>query len=72
MNTRKLGAAIVLATAAMLLGSPTALADTGSADPLAFLGPSGSGGGINLGCILESLSGGPATADCNPVQIPTP
>lgn len=69
MNTRKLGAAIVLATAAILLGSPTALADTGSAD---FLSPSGSGGGINLGCILQSLSGGPSTADCDPVQIPTP
>ncbi len=72
MNTRKPGLGFVLVTTAMLLGSPAALADTGSADPLAFLGPSGSGAGINLGCLLQSLSSEPSTADCDPVQIPTP
>ncbi|MEV0080593.1 hypothetical protein AB0H58_29640 [Nocardia neocaledoniensis] len=70
MNVRGIGAGSLLVTAALLLGAPAAhAADTGSADPL---GPSGSGGQINLGCLLESLSAGPPTASCDPVQIPTP
>ncbi|MFD4461533.1 hypothetical protein [Nocardia sp. NPDC058480] len=71
MNIRRFGAAALLATASLLLVSPGAHADTGSADPLnMLLGTSGSGGQINLGCIIQSLSGGPATADCNPPSIP--
>ncbi|MGW6425847.1 hypothetical protein ACWF9G_20720 [Nocardia sp. NPDC055029] len=69
MNLRTAGAGALLVSATLLLASPVAHADTGSLD---FLGPSGSGGGINLGCLLQSLSGESPTADCDPPTIPAP
>ncbi|MFC4127195.1 hypothetical protein [Nocardia rhizosphaerae] len=69
MNVRKFATAALLPVAAVLLSTPAANAGTGSSE---LLGPSGSGGQINLGCLLQSLSGTPPTADCDPVEIPVP
>lgn len=66
MNTRKPAVGLLLVAAAMIVGGPAAHADTGSD----ALGPSGSGGQVNLGCLLQSLSGTPPTADCDPPTIP--
>ncbi|MEV6365046.1 hypothetical protein [Nocardia asteroides] len=66
MNVRRTGTGLLLLTAAVIACGPAAHADTGSD----ALGPSGSGGQINLGCLLQSLSGTPPTADCDPPTIP--
>lgn len=57
MNIRRLCLGAVLVAAPLLVVSPAAQADTGSSS-------------INLGCILQSLSGESPTADCDPPQIP--
>ncbi|MBC7304364.1 MAG: hypothetical protein H5T78_25890 [Nocardia sp.] len=57
MIVRKVAAGTVLVAASLFIASPVAQADTGSS-------------GINVGCLLQSLSGEPATADCNPPSIP--
>ncbi|WP_280340702.1 hypothetical protein [Nocardia neocaledoniensis] len=57
MNIRRLCLGAVLVAAPLLVASPAAQADTGSSS-------------INLGCILQSLSGESPTADCDPPQIP--
>ncbi|MEV0336069.1 hypothetical protein [Nocardia sp. NPDC050717] len=57
MNIRNLCLGALLVAAPLLVVSPAAHADTGSSS-------------INLGCILQSLSGETPTADCNPPQIP--
>ncbi|MGW5316439.1 hypothetical protein [Nocardia thailandica] len=62
MNVRKYGVVVFLAAGATLVAAPSAQA----------LAPSTGSDQINVGCILNSLSAGPRTADCYPVQIPTP
>ncbi|MDO3650946.1 hypothetical protein [Nocardia mangyaensis] len=57
MNIRKICLGALLVAAPLLIAAPAANADTGSSS-------------INLGCILQSLSGESPTADCDPPQIP--
>ncbi|KAF0842531.1 hypothetical protein [Nocardia caishijiensis] len=59
MNLRRPVSVLMFASAAVLLTQPVAHAETGSSQ-------------INVGCILQSLSGESPTADCDPVQIPVP
>lgn len=57
MNIRKLCLATLLVATPLLVVAPAAQAGTGSSQ-------------INLGCLLQSASGEPATADCDPPSIP--
>ncbi|MEU4599968.1 hypothetical protein [Nocardia sp. NPDC023988] len=59
MNLRRPISVLMLAGASVLLTQPVAHAETGSSQ-------------INVGCILQSLSGESPTADCNPAPIPVP
>ncbi|MFF2087534.1 hypothetical protein ACFVVM_27485 [Nocardia sp. NPDC058176] len=57
MNIRKICLGALVVAAPLLIAAPAANADTGSSQ-------------INLGCILQSLSGESPTADCDPPGIP--
>ncbi|MFF0546507.1 hypothetical protein [Nocardia thailandica] len=63
MNVRKFcGAAVLLIAGATLVAAPSAQA----------LGPSTGSDQVNLMCLFNTLSAGPKTADCYPVEIPPP
>ncbi|WP_410876430.1 hypothetical protein [Nocardia sp. A7] len=63
MIVRRIAAGTTLVAACLFIAAPVAQADTGA----------GAGSSqIDIGCLLQSLSGTPATADCDPPSIPTP
>jgi hypothetical protein len=71
MFTTKLFAAGLLCATSLLVAAPIASATT--AAPAAASDTAGLSSGssqINLGCLLDTLSGGGRTADCNPPSIP--
>ncbi|MFF0458081.1 hypothetical protein [Nocardia africana] len=74
MFTTKLFTAGLLCATSLLVAAPIASATTAPAgDTVAASDTAGLSSGssrINLGCILQSLSGGPKTADCYPPSIP--
>ncbi|MBF6329534.1 hypothetical protein [Nocardia transvalensis] len=61
MIARKLAVGGMLCAASLFIAAPMAQAGTGS---------SSLSSQIDVGCILQSLSGEPPTADCKPPQIP--
>lgn len=63
MNVGKFGSLTLIAGAALVIAAPVAQADTGSSE---LIGPSG----LDIGCLIRTLSADTPQIDCSPLPPP--